>query len=212
MKFRSKDGRIHNNRVSMLLANIKSKVSNRKTDEDEFLDFEEFDDDLFDEDDDDSDRSISEIDKNILISSANNLSEMSRAADESLRSNTKTVYDADAVDKAINDQLNAAANAGIINPPDGSSATVILEDGRKIELRNLQAVDDSTDILDEPIEDDPPIRVTEHPVEGSVDVSILRGYANEDDPELAYKLKRDAERERSMSEEETNDSDDGEQL
>ena len=212
MKFRSKDGRIHNNRVSMLLANIKSKVSSRKSDEDEFLDFEEFDDDLFDEDDDDSDRSISEIDKNVLISSADQLSEMSRAADESLRSNAKTAYDAEAVDKAINDQLNAAANAGIINPPDGSSATVTLEDGRKIELRNIQAVDDSTDILDEPIEDDLPIHVTEHPVEGSVDVSIFRGYANEDDPEIMYKLKRDAELERSMSEEETNDSDEGEQL
>lgn len=65
MKFISKDGSIHKNRLSMLVCDVRRAVSNRlhqRSDEDYIMDFEEFDDDDFDRAFDDEDEPSPNID------------------------------------------------------------------------------------------------------------------------------------------------------
>lgn len=62
MKFKSKNGRVYNDRIAMTLANVRHRFS-KKT-EDDFMDYEEFADDYDESLDEDSDEPGSECDSN----------------------------------------------------------------------------------------------------------------------------------------------------
>ena len=63
MKFKSKNGRVYNDRIAMTLANVRHCFTKKK--EEDIMDFEEFDDDYDESLDEDSDEPGSECDNNI---------------------------------------------------------------------------------------------------------------------------------------------------
>ena len=166
MKFISKDGSIHKNRLSMLVCDARRTVSNwlhQRSDEDYIMDFEEFDDDDFDCASDDEDEDGSSVNTDTLVihrTGDNQFMVINESHDQS--------------PTLVTSYTVSSGDTGNETLPKGDYSVPFTPGSSKLDLH---------------------IPMPEVPeVSEEDEMHLIRGYLNEDIPEYVSKLKRVAPR------------------